>query len=462
MKDKLKEILIDFDKKIVEREDENRMILLGLLAKEHILILGPPGTAKSLQARTVCNLIEGGNYFDYLLTRFTTPDEIFGPISVQKLEEDIYTRKTESFLPQAHVAFLDEIFKASSAILNTLLTTINERKFHNGNQVEDVPLISLIGASNEKPAEDEEESLEALYDRFSIRLVVDNVQNEDNFRKIIVENCGDLPINSTITLDEINQINTAATLVSVPDHILDILLLIKNRLKEENIIISDRRWRKIVWILRMSAATNERQELDESDILLLKFLLLDDEKQLQLITSILKYALTEGSIGASTIENHLNEIAEEKYELIASRDYDGKVIKRKNIKTIKESTPTVLKAISDLLQDDLEQIKQSFTALNDRRNKLEDNTKENIWVKWIDISNFLKPIDKEIHSLTQLKEEITEKLEDMNDPELKKISIQFKCPECQKKVIFSEEEVEKGSNYSVECQCESEYTVKVR
>ncbi|MHA1266985.1 MAG: AAA family ATPase [Candidatus Helarchaeota archaeon] len=462
MKQKLKKILSEFDNKIVEREDENRMILLGLLAKEHILILGPPGTAKSLQARTVCSLIEGGTYFDYLLTRFTTPDEIFGPISVQKLEEDIYTRKTESFLPKAHIAFLDEIFKASSAILNTLLTIINERKFHNGNQIEEVPLISLIGASNEKPAEDDEESLEALYDRFSIRLVVDNVQNVDNFRKIVVENCGDRPIESKISVEEIGKINTAAKLVSVPESILEILLLIKNRLKEENIVISDRRWRKIIWILRIAAATNERDKVDESDILLLKYLLIDDEKQLQLITTILKEALTEGSRGASEIENHLDDIVEETFDLIVQDNNYNQEIKRKQIQMIKQYEPFELKAISDSLKDDLAEINKSLEALNNRRNKLEDTTKENIWVKWIDIIDLLKPIDDEISNLNRLQEEITERIQKISDPSYRKISIKFHCKYCDRKKVFSRNDLQKGHSYTYRCQCNRNYTIMVQ
>lgn len=194
LKEKVNKILDDLDYKIVERQNENRMLLLGILSGEHILILGPPGTAKSFSARTICSIIDGGKYFEYLLTKFTTPDEIFGPISISGLNEDKYERKTESAMPEAHIVFLDEIFKSSSSILNSLLTIINERKFHNGSKIIDVPLISLIGASNEKPAENDEENLTALYDRFIIRLIVDNVQNDEYFRRIVVDNCNDKEI----------------------------------------------------------------------------------------------------------------------------------------------------------------------------------------------------------------------------------------------------------------------------
>ena len=124
--EKIKKIIGELDSSFVERKKAVRLCLLAMLSGEHAVLLGPPGTAKSLLVRTICDAIEGGSYFDYLLTRFTTPDEIFGPLSIKKLEEDIYERKTKSYLPEAHIAFLDEIFKANSSILNSLLTLINE------------------------------------------------------------------------------------------------------------------------------------------------------------------------------------------------------------------------------------------------------------------------------------------------------------------------------------------------
>jgi MoxR-like ATPase len=142
-----------------------RLLLLAALSREHVLYIGPPGTAKSELSRRLSRLSQGA-YFERLLTRFSVPEELFGPLSMRALEEDKYVRQTQGYLPEASVAFVDEIFKANSAILNTLLTLLNERLFDNGSQREPVPLVCMVGASNELP---ESEELDALYDRFLLR-----------------------------------------------------------------------------------------------------------------------------------------------------------------------------------------------------------------------------------------------------------------------------------------------------
>lgn len=170
MKKKLEKLIEDLNKGLVGREETIKLSLLTLLTQENLILFGPPGTAKSEVSRRISKVIADGDYFEYLLTKFTTPEEIFGPLSISDLKQDRFHRKTDGYMPTSHTVFLDEIFKANSSILNSLLTIMNEKIFHNGNQKEETCLISLVGASNENPVSDSE--LNALYDRFLVREVV--------------------------------------------------------------------------------------------------------------------------------------------------------------------------------------------------------------------------------------------------------------------------------------------------
>lgn len=159
-------------------------MLLSLLCGEHSLLLGPPGVAKSQLCSRITSLIaRNEKMFSRLLTKFTLPEELFGPLSIQDLKLDRHHRITKGYLPEARVAFLDEIFKANSAILNSMLTILNERKFDNGTARYDIPLLIAVAASNEYPANTGE--LQALYDRFLFRMWVDPVTSFTGFRDLI-------------------------------------------------------------------------------------------------------------------------------------------------------------------------------------------------------------------------------------------------------------------------------------
>jgi MoxR-like ATPase len=132
----------------LEREEIVDGLLATLLSKQNAFLLGEPGTGKSDLVRTLCSGIEGANYFGYLLTPTTDPSEVFGPVAVTKLLQDEYTRDVDGYLPSAHIAFLDELFRGSSAILNSLLTLLNERTFNNGKQNIKTPIQSIIAATN--------------------------------------------------------------------------------------------------------------------------------------------------------------------------------------------------------------------------------------------------------------------------------------------------------------------------
>src|SRR5439155_19151297 len=180
--EKLKKIRDELRQTFLERADLIDGALAALLSSSHVLIIGPPGTAKSMLADELCRRIEAANDSQWLVTKFSTPEEIFGAVSLSGLEHDDYRRVTSHNLPEAHIAFLDEIFKSNSSILNALLTIINERLFHNGRERVRVPLITMFGASNELP---DEEELTALYDRFMLRFTVDYVVEEFRFLKML-------------------------------------------------------------------------------------------------------------------------------------------------------------------------------------------------------------------------------------------------------------------------------------
>ena len=263
---------------LVERDVAMRLALLATLAGEHLLLVGPPGTAKSLLARRLQHAFIGATYFERLLTRFSVPEELFGPLSINALQDDRYERLTKAYLPQASIAFLDEIFKANSAILNSLLTLLNEREFDNGTTREKTPLVAVIGASNELPKGDE---LDALFDRFLLRLHVGPV-SKSNFQALLNLRGQRTPTIRTelqLSPDLLKEVGTAADAVEVPSDVIALLTELREHCAAEKIPVSDRRWRKIVKLLQVSAWTNGRQRVSVWDAWLLQHCLWEKPEQ---------------------------------------------------------------------------------------------------------------------------------------------------------------------------------------
>jgi MoxR-like ATPase len=273
---------------LVERETEVRLLLLAAFCGEHLLLLGPPGTAKSELGRRLSAVCGGdGVFFERLLTRFSVPEELFGPLSMRGLENDRYVRQTEGYLPDATVAFVDEVFKANSAILNSLLTILNERLFDNGNERVEVPLLCLVGASNELP---ESEELDALYDRFLLRSSVEQV-SAGSLAGLLAMKAGELPgkaigskaaaadaaspVTNTmpLTVKDFEGVKSAAeAAVEVPQSVVDLIVDLRAHLQdkcEPPVYVSDRRLVKSVALLRVAAYTNGRAAVSEFDCLLL-------------------------------------------------------------------------------------------------------------------------------------------------------------------------------------------------
>ena len=308
MIERFKLLLREMNRGIYEKETEISLSLLAALAGESIILLGPPGVAKSMVARQLKNAFREAHSFEYLMSRFSTPDEIFGPVSIQKLKtSDTYERAVDGYLPTADVVFLDEIWKAGPAIQNTLLTVINEKIFRNGNREMHLPLKLLVAASNELPAKGE--GLEALWDRFVIRIESRPIKMEKNFQAMLLEvkseerrvkkqsSAAEGKANSTacsfnlfddtasdkqidadvsISAEEYEQWSKAIDKIGVKEEVLDAISSIRKSLRavnvdeaaeRRNIYVSDRRWKNIVRLLRTSAFVQDRAEVAVCDLL---------------------------------------------------------------------------------------------------------------------------------------------------------------------------------------------------
>jgi MoxR-like ATPase len=286
--EKLRKIRAELKARYLERDDVIDGAFCALATGSHLLLVGPPGTAKSQLANDVCRRIEGARYFQWLLTKFTTPEELFGAVSLKGLENDEYRRVTSGKLPEAHIAFLDEIFKASSSILNTLLTVMNERVFYNGTEKTEIPLLTLFGASNELPSEEDE--LEALYDRFLLRYVVDYIKEDFRFLKMLNSDNGEAA-GLTITFSELETCREEAGKVTVPSNILKLISRMRRELAKKGIVPSDRRYKHSVSLLRARAYLEGRSAVTEDDLKLFENVLWREPGEKAEIQSVIHQAL---------------------------------------------------------------------------------------------------------------------------------------------------------------------------
>ena len=262
--------LLESGSHLLDREDVCRMTLLALAAEESVFLYGPPGTAKSMAAKWAASMLDTDKYFSCLLNQYTQPDELFGPVSIKSLENGTRETLTQGYMPEAEIAFLDEIWKAGPAILNTLLTICNEKTFRNGNRTEEVPLKLLLSASNEFPSEDS--GLEPLYDRFLIRMCVGPIGRKDSFVSMITGKKDPQAVTKAepVTKEELEGWRRGSEEVEVPKEITDFLYSMRLRLNERDIYVSDRRWKKIVNLLRTSAHLNGRKKVGYSDLFVLE------------------------------------------------------------------------------------------------------------------------------------------------------------------------------------------------
>ncbi|RJX17702.1 MAG: ATPase [Ammonifex sp.] len=261
MRNKFSAIENELNGSFKERRDETRGLLIGLLARQHVLLLGPPGTAKSAMVEDLCTRI-GGRYFRWLLSKTTTPEELYGPVSLAALENDSYRRVTTGKAPEADLWFLDEIWKSNSAVLNMNLSALNERLFFNDGTPTMLPLQMAVGASNELPEGDE---LSALWDRFLLRYMVAYIRDPRNFAAMLTGNGGAASTRTTISMDELDSAQAAVAQVDIAK-IVRHLAGLRQEMNKLHIPVSDRRWKQSLDLVKAHAWLQGRTEATEEDL----------------------------------------------------------------------------------------------------------------------------------------------------------------------------------------------------
>ena len=307
---KLQDIQIALNENFFDREAEVEALMTALLSRQHLLFIGPAGTGKSALSSMLGEIVEGSTYFQHLLTPFSTPEELFGVLSLKDLERGVYKRNINGMLPLANFAFVDEIFKANSAILNSLLTLINERIYYNNGVPIPSPLMTLVGSSNEYIESDE--GLEALFDRFLLRYEVDYIRPDQDFISMLKADSF-IPLQK-ITLNELGFLQGQVQEVAFSEDMYSSIAKIRKKLGDEGIRPSDRRFKQSLSILQSTAFLKGRKNVLKTDLDILKNVLWEMPEQREVTARIIS------DVAHDSIEVFMNRIVPEFNEIVTSAE----------------------------------------------------------------------------------------------------------------------------------------------
>lgn len=331
---KMSQIFVEMNNLFVERDELIKLMELAIVTGTNLLMLGPPGTAKSAITYELCGRIENANYFQWMLNKTSDPSEILGPFSVKEMENDKFMRITTGKLPEAHIAFMDEVFKSNAPTLNALLTIMNEHIFYNDGKPVEVPLISMFGASNEPP---EDESLDAMYDRFIFRMNVQYIHDAANKKRMhsnYVDNRAgllNLVNKTTITLEEVQALQAAAKTVKVPKDIINKFIRLISDLDRQAVHISDRRQNECFKVMQGSAVLAGRNSVTLDDFKSLVYVLWEKEEHIPLIESSILKMVNPYDDRFKELKENFNQVKTDIESITDSSQKSKKAIESKGV-----------------------------------------------------------------------------------------------------------------------------------
>ena len=331
---KMSQIFVEMNNLFVERDELIKLMELAIVTGTNLLMLGPPGTAKSAITYELCGRIENANYFQWMLNKTSDPSEILGPFSVKEMENDKFMRITTGKLPEAHIAFMDEVFKSNAPTLNALLTIMNEHIFYNDGKPVEVPLISMFGASNEPP---EDESLDAMYDRFIFRMNVQYIHDAANKKRMhsnYVDNRAgllNLVNKTTITLEEVQALQAAAKAVKVPKDIINKFIRLISDLDRQAVHISDRRQNECFKVMQGSAVLAGRNSVTLDDFKSLVYVLWEKEEHIPLIESSILKMVNPYDDRFKELKENFNQVKTDIESITDSSQKSKKAIESKGV-----------------------------------------------------------------------------------------------------------------------------------